>query len=59
MSEKHVSGWDEDEEGWIVVVCQGCDWSVTTPDTEIAADCWGDHMYEVGFADARARSVQP
>lgn len=51
----HISQWDYDD-GWITVSCEreGCGWSITVPDAETGGDAWGDHMYEVGYADSQA-----
>lgn len=56
---RHVSEWDEDEQRWPTVACS-CGWGGNSfPDTETAADAWGDHMYDVGYQAGHKNAQLP
>lgn len=58
MTTEHFSTWDEDDDGFITLGCS-CGWTPggAMPDAETAADVWGDHRYDVGYADGRQDGV--
>jgi hypothetical protein len=49
----HISTFDEDADGWRIVICSCGSTSPPLPDDETAADVWADHYAEAATADLR------